>query len=395
MSGAGSAETMNSRRRILNAMRREPVDHTPLWMRFWMMGRENRLPLPWQDPVQRASYLTARGIDDVLLLEPPLGYVENYRPDLLEGITARVEVTLGDAPEIRKTFSTPAGSLEIHARMTEDWPHPQDAFLFSDYNISRQFHPIVQRQEDLAPLRCLLGKPSLEQTERFEEQARETLRHAGRLGIAVEGGMTALGDSALWLLGHERVLSAQFEEPDFVHGFLDVILEWEMGRAETVCAAGADLVTHMAWYEGSDFWSPRNFRKYLKPRLRQLVEAVHAHGALFRYIITKGWTPIQDDLLEIGVDCVSGIDPVQDQINLRETKARIGRRVCLMGGMNSTVTLTQGSEEVIRGAVDEAFDALSPGGGFILYPVDAIFSDFEWEKVEVMIDQWRYKHTAQ
>ncbi len=383
---------MNSKQRILRAVRREPVDRVPLWMRFWPMGRENRLPIPWQDPVQRAACLVAQGIDDVLLLEPPLGYVENYRPELLEGVTARVEVEQGNVPAIRKTFHTPAGDLEIHAQLTDDWPHEQDAFLFSDYNVSRQFHPIVRGPADLEPLRCLLGRPGAQQVEQFQAQARALRLQADQIGVAVEGGLTALGDSALWLLGHERVLTAQFEEPGFINEFLDLILEWELGRAEYLCAAGVDMLTHMAWYEGSDFWSPRNFRKYLKPRLKALVDLAHRSGAAFRYIITKGWKPIQDDLLELGIDCLSGIDPVQDQADLRAAKDRIGGQVCLMGGINSTVTLTQGSEEEIRRAVDAAFDVLSPGGGFILYPVDAIFSDFDWQKVEVMIDQWRIRN---
>jgi uroporphyrinogen-III decarboxylase len=111
----------------------------------------------------------------------------------------------------------------------------------------------------------------------------------------------------------------------------------------------------------------------------------------FRYIITKGWKPIRKDLLEIGVDCITGVDPVQDNANLEEVKREIGNRICLMGGINAAVMLTQWDEAKIRQAIDDAFKVLAPGGGFILFPVDNVFCELPWEKVEIVIDQWK-KH---
>jgi hypothetical protein len=31
----------------------------------------------------------------------------------------------------------------------------------------------------------------------------------------------------------------------------------------------------------------------------------------------------------------------------------------------------------------------SPGGGFILYPVDAVFNNQPWDKVNALIEAWR------
>jgi len=62
-----------------------------------------------------------------------------------------------------------------------------------------------------------------------------------------------------------------------------------------------------------------------------------------------------------------------------------------MGGMNAAITLSMGSEEEIRRAVDHAMQVLAPGGGFILFPVDNVFCEMSWERVEILIDQWK-KH---
>jgi uroporphyrinogen-III decarboxylase len=147
----------------------------------------------------------------------------------------------------------------------------------------------------------------------------------------------------------------------------------------------------MAWYEGTIFWTPKNYRRFIKPRLAKLVNKCHAADVPFRYIITKGWKPMQDDLLEMGIDCITGIDPVQDKINLKEVKEQIGSRICLMGGVNAAVTVVQGSDEEIRAAIDGAMEILSPGSGFILFPVDNLFCSLPWEKIELIIEQYR-KH---
>jgi uroporphyrinogen decarboxylase len=186
----------------------------------------------------------------------------------------------------------------------------------------------------------------------------------------------------------ERVLYGQMDEPEFLDDLLEVIFEWELGRMEQVLAEGVDAWVHMAWYEGCDFWTPKSFRRLLKPRLQKLVAKAHSHNAPFRYIITKGWRPLLNDLLELGIDCLAGVDPVQDRLDLAEVKQAAGDRLCLIGGVNSGIMLSEWDEAAIRRAVRQAVETLAPGGGFILYPVDAVFDTQPWEKVQALIDEW-------
>lgn len=388
---------MTSRERILNAMRRQPVDHVPLWLRFWSMeeGKDN-IPFEWRDQTKRAEWLIANGLDDTLLLEPPLGYTENYIADQVPGVRTTTElIPAKDGekyPILVKEWHTPAGVLRQSINKTDDYLHGDDIHLFSDFNIPRQREAIVKSTADIPALRRLFAEPSVESQNEFNERAKRIKADAERLGVAVDGGWSALGDSAIWILGMEKVLYGQTDEPGFIEQVLDVLLEWELNRIDKVLSAGADLYTHMAWYEGTDFWSPRNFRKLLKPRLMKIAEKVHSYHVPLRYIITKGWKPIRMDLLEIGIDCISGVDPIQDNLDLAETKSVLGSQVCLMGGMNSSVTMHQGSEADIRQAVRDAFQILAPGGGFILYPVDQVFCEMEWRKTEIVMDEWKKQH---
>jgi hypothetical protein len=127
--------------------------------------------------------------------------------------------------------------------------------------------------------------------EQFQKQAGFLRRQAERLGVALEGGWSALGDAAVWLCGMERILYGQADEPRFLEALLDVLLEWELWRMDLVLAEGVDAWVHMAWYEGVDFWSPKNYRRMLKPRLEQLRAASSAHGIPSATLLPKDGGP--------------------------------------------------------------------------------------------------------
>ena len=385
---------MNSKERFLNAVRCQPVDHVPLYLRLWSLGgKDDFIPFNWRDQLARAQALLGMGLDDTLLLEPPLGYVENYVAEQVPGVQSsvlRLEPTEGEVyPRLRKTYATPDGPLAVEVRLSDNWPHGLDIPLFSDFNVPLFTQFPYQSAADLAPLRCLLGQPSSAQLADFHTRAAGLRAESARLGVALDGGWSALGDAAVWLCGMQAVLYWQMDNPGLLEALLDLLLEWELGRVDLLLREGVDELVHMAWYEGTDFWTPKNYRRLLRPRLQQIIDRAHAAGVPFRYIITKGWQPMRRDFLEMGIDCLTGLDPVQDRINLAEVKRELGGRICLMGGMNAAVTLSQANEAGVRQAVDDALRILAPGGGFILYPVDAIFCEQPWQQAQLVIDQWK------
>ena len=385
---------MNSRERILAAILRQPVDRPPLYLRLWDMhdGVDN-FPFEWRDQVSRAENLLKMGVDDTLLLEPPLGYIEEYHADLAQGITAEITELPPEKddgkPLLRKTYHTPEGPLSITVELSKDWIHGRDIMLFSDFNLPRQTESIIKNVDDVKRLRHLLAQPTPGQLEEFRENSKVIHHEALRLGVAIDGGWTSLGDSAVLLCGTNNIYRWQMRQPELLDALFDVLLEWELMRADLVLQEGVDVMVHMAWYEGTIFWTPKNFRRFIKPRLARLVEKCHEKGVPFRYIITKEWKPMQDDLLDLGIDCITGVDPVQDKIDLKDTKQTLGDKMCLMGGLNAAVTVAQGSEDEIRTAIDYAMEVLSPGSGFILFPVDNLFCSMPWERVQMVIDHYK------
>ncbi|UCF96169.1 MAG: hypothetical protein JSV89_13395 [Spirochaetaceae bacterium] len=401
--------SMNSRERILCALNHQEPDHVPLYI--MLMGSSSdyepatgfdfgnlhrydvRRPYSIAHHIRRAEQLLNLGVDDTLRVEPPLGWAEEY---VVEGIKdlktsiRRRSAEEGTGTVIEKEYHTPQGLLKQTVQVTDDWPHGDNIPVFSDFSVSRSKEHLIKSPDDLEALKVLLGDPKTEEYQRFKEESAELRKAAQRLGVVLEGGRTSLGDSLIWLLGIEAAIMGAYDRIDFLEQLLDLLLEWESKRLELMIDQGIEILFHSAWYEMTDFFTPEVYRRLLKPRLQKLIKLCHEAQVRFAYIMTKSIDIYAEDFLELGMDCVFGVDPVQGGADLQTLKDKFRSRIAVWGGINSAVTLGQGSEQEIEQAVTEAIRILAPGGGFVLYPVDVVLAGANpWSKVKVMLNKWR------
>lgn len=400
---------LSSHDRIMTAVDKREPDHVPLF--FTMLGRgepfdpgygfsfgninrfDVRYPYSHLHQVRKAEQMLALGADDMIRMEPPLGWAEEYVVEGVRSLKARVRRVpdpAGDSVLLEKRYDTPAGELKTTVRVTEDWPHGENVPLFSDFSVSRAQEFLIKSGEDLPRLRHLLGEPNAREYRQFKQEAADLRREAKRLGVVLEGGRTALGDCLVWLLGIERLIYGAFDDPGLIEECLDLVCKWEKRRLQVLIDEGVELVFHSAWYEMTDFWTPQLYRTLLKPRIKELVSIAHQAGVRFAYIITKSYDTLAEELLDLGVDCLYGADPLQGRADVAFLRDTFKGRVCLWGGMNSAVTLGRGTQKEIEAAVDEAIRQLAPGGGFVLFPVDNLMPGANpWTNTETLLKRWR------
>ena len=339
------------------------------------------------------------GLDAFVQLPPRPPVVVNDHYDLYGlpvSYDSRVTIQesiehLDDEPQpiLVKEYHTPSGTLRAEVRQTDDWRWGDHLPFLDDYIIPRSRRFLINGRDDLDSLRYLLVPPTPEELRDFEAEARETIDLARRYDLLVAGGWGVGADLMGWVFGLENVVYATYDDPEFVREFLAIIAAWNRARMEAVLDAGVDLYVKRAWYENCDFWTPTAFRDLLLPILSDDVELAHRRGARLGYIITSNAMPLLELLLEGGVDVVIGVDP--REWDLESTKRRLGREVCLWGGVNGHLTLERGSAEDVRAEVHRALDVLAPGGGFILSPVDNVREDTAQarDNVRVLIDACR------
>ena len=308
---------------------------------------------------------------------------------------------------LHKEYQTPSGKLTSVVQKTEDWPYGNSVPLFDDYLVPRSKKYLIEKKEDLEPLRYLFSEPTAGDVSSFREKANKLKRFAANKDLLVSGGWRHFGsekgidkdggtmgaDALMWLCGIEKVLLLAMDEPETIKEFLRIISEWNMKRMEVYLEEGIDLLIKRAWYESTDLWSPSLYHKFIYPVLKEEVELVHQARAKFGYIMTSGVMPLLDDFLELGIDVLIGVDPIQGKgTDLRLLKESLGGRICLWGGVNGFLTIEKGKEKEVQDAVEKSISILGPRG-FILSPVDNVTDNSErtWNNVKTMIKTWERK----
>jgi hypothetical protein len=392
---------MDSRERMLTAISGGRPDRVPLsfmifralarrtngWRGFLEaaidMGLDACVDLAQVHPDEPAEHSDAQGVP--LHFGPEVSTREWRQPP-----------TEGGYPILHKQYLTPAGTLSVAVKQTDDWPYGDHVPFLDDYVEPRAVTFPVTGPDDLPALRHLLTEPTGETIARCREAWAAPKAFAADRGLLLVGGWGVGADAAAWLVGLTNAVLAAHDRPEFLQAFLDVVGAWNRRRMEIVLDQGVDLLVRRGWYEGTSFWSPGLYRRFLLPHVQAEAALAHQAGAKFGYIMTVGALQFADLLAEAGVDVVLGVEDVQDHgMDLPAMKSAAAGRFALWGGVNGFVTLERGRDEEIRAAAVRAMEALGPEG-FILSPVDNVrdASEEVWRKVQVFVDAWKARATA-
>lgn len=196
----------------------------------------------------------------------------------------------------------------------------------------------------------------------------------------------SLFERAWTLAGMEPVLSGMADNPAFVHALLDRILEHNLVRIAHACRYPIDaMLFGDDWGQQTGLMmGPRHWREFLKPRLRQMYAAVHAHGKRVIIHCCGKVDSLFPELIEIGVDLFNPFQPeVMDVVAM---KRRYGGSLSFWGGISTQRTLPHGSVQDVRDEVRRLLDLVGAEGGYVAAPAHSIPGDARPENIAAMID---------
>lgn len=203
------------------------------------------------------------------------------------------------------------------------------------------------------------------------------------------------GQSGCWqdaavLYGIENLILATFDDPQWVHEFLKVLLERKRGFVESLQGARYDVIEHGGGDASSTVISPGIFDEFVAPYDATLTELAHAAGQRVVYHTCGGMMPFLERIADLGVDAMETFTPrgMGGDTNLKEAKRRIGERVCMIGGFDQLHSFKDCTAEETRREVRRCFDEAGAGGGFILSPSDHFF-DADLNLLEAFADEAR------
>jgi uroporphyrinogen decarboxylase len=183
-------------------------------------------------------------------------------------------------------------------------------------------------------------------------------------------------------MGIEGFSYALYENRPLIEAVLDRYFDWSAVVAERACRLGFDVYvsTDDMAFKTAPYFSPTVFRELVLPRYRRVAPAitlpwiVHTDGNIL---------PFLDDLVSLGI---SGLHPNEKgAMDIRAVKRTYGDRICVLGNVDLNL-LGMGTPDAVRDEVRALIRDVAPGGGYILTSGNSLAGYLKPENVLAMVE---------
>ena len=170
------------------------------------------------------------------------------------------------------------------------------------------------------------------------------------------------------LLGYADGLIALLDDPDKCEQILGALAVGTADLAVMQAEAGADAVLISSAFAGAGFISADQYRRFVFPYEKYVIERIHQKTCAPIYVHTCG--SIEDRIslmVEAGYDGVDTMDPPPlGNVDIAQVKRKYGDRIFLKGNLDPVNVLLNGTLETVREGATDLIRIAGAGGGYIL-----------------------------
>lgn len=234
---------------------------------------------------------------------------------------------------------------------------------------------LVKKCEDIYLIKKYMPVPRL--NKEFLSKYYDELGDGGIIRTFINGYQGGCWQDACELYGAENLIYKAYDDPGWVHEFLDILLEKKLRFIyEYMAGARVDLVETGGGASSSTLISPEIHSEFCLPYDRKIHDALHELGFKVVYHTCGGMMGILDLIEKNGCDASETLSPVSvggNITNPQAVKKELGSKVALIGGLDQINILTEGTPVQVRDEVFKLFRAYGPGGGYIMCACDHFF----------------------
>lgn len=179
------------------------------------------------------------------------------------------------------------------------------------------------------------------------------------------------------------------EEPEKVARLLEYCLEVSRVYCLAQIEAGAHATSIGDSPSGPDLLSPRMYRKWAYPYVKRLAADLKAKDVVLSYHICGNATQIIADMVSVFSDTpgsAPGIIEIDQKADMRASKQAARGKATLLGTVDPSAVLAQGTPELVLEKAREVIEILGPGGGFILGPGCALPATTPDENLAALVE---------
>lgn len=237
---------------------------------------------------------------------------------------------------------------------------------------------LIKKEEDIHLLSKYRPIPKLNQKKAIDIYDR--LGNDGILRTFVWGKQGGCWQDACELFGVENLILATYDDPQWVHEFLQILLhQKKIYIEESLRGMPFDLIETGGGASSNTVISPNIHKEFCLPYDKEMHKIIHDIGQMAVYHTCGGMTKILDSIIENGCDVSETLSPtgvggdIQTAEHANNVYKTLHGKVGLIGGMDQFHVLEKGTKEEIEKEVEKLFYYYGQEGGYIMSACDHFF----------------------
>lgn len=193
-------------------------------------------------------------------------------------------------------------------------------------------------------------------------------------------------ETAWSVRGFSQFLTDLAIQPELPCYIMDRILDVHIENLKRVMEIAGDKIDMIYTYDdvahqSSLIMSKDMWRKTLGKRQRILFDMAKSYGKPLMYHSCGAIRPLIDELIDMGMDILSPVQPKAAGMDFEELERIFGARISFYGGIDIQQILPKGTPEEVMQEALNAKNILGEEGGYILAPAHHIQADTPLENI--------------
>jgi len=354
---------MNSRERVISALKRMSPDRVPMYFEF--TPHIERL-FEEKTSCKAENYQSYFNFD-MLTVEPEklLARTNNFEEYYKDVDLTNVKVD-------EWGIGHKKGSVEHFERLI----HPLNKAVTLD-DILKYPYPVVLPEDD-----CY-------------KKYKTTVEDLHNKGYAVMSRGQSVGGTIFWpaykLRGMEQLMIDMYINEELFETLLDKVMEIIISLCCEKVKSGIDVIL-LADDFGTQrdlMMSPPMWERWFKKRLKKIISCIknvnpdiiiafHSDGAIQKII---------PHLIEIGVDVLNPLQP--ECMDIFEIKRIYGEKLSFWGTIGTQTTMPFGTVDEVKEAVKKSIQEIGKDGGLLIAPTHLLEPEVPWENIMAFVEAVR------
>jgi len=340
---------LSSKERLLTALELGQPDRVPITAFIYPqfvsdlmkcpIWKVEEIPYSYEYQIQSSKML---GLDGKCIIEIPGTFIEDTQ---LEERSKNYFVTSTE-------LKSPTGSLKLRWRRSHDLP-------------TWQLNPMIKDESEIDQLQYVISN-LLSGWKSYSVACSKAKEKIGDEGIVGPQFLTPTAWATYFARGIENFVKDLHGNINFAEKLMELGYEYHTKIGVDIAIDSESDFINLAW---SPYINPKFFEKYEVPYLQREIDRAHKAGLKAILLMDGRANKFLELAVSTGADAIEPLDPptlANGDIVLSDVKKRIGKKICLIGNVDTINVLLRGSINYVEEAVKNCIIDAAKGGGYIL-----------------------------